>query len=284
MQIDSFFGPHRFLSNFWFASVVLDGVEYPSVEHAYQAAKTEDPDVRATIRACAPAGSAKHAGGSLPTPDDWDERRLVVMRDLIEQKFAAEPLRSQLLETGTQTLVEGNGWGDTFWGVSKGAGTNHLGNLLMAVRARLRGQPQPILAVDLEGTLISNAVSAFARPRLAEFLGWASTRFAQVVLYTAVPAARAAVVLKRVTELDGVPAAVMPTRVLTQEGPCKGLHHVDRDTWPILLLDDQAGAVCPDEVEQWVPIQPWSAPYANDDDGLRGARQLLEAAIARRWA
>ena len=39
-----------YLSNFWPARVMLDGVEYPSTEHAYQAAKTLDKVTRERIR------------------------------------------------------------------------------------------------------------------------------------------------------------------------------------------------------------------------------------------
>lgn len=282
--IESFFGPYRFLSNFWPAPVDLDGVTYPTVEHAYQAAKTDDPVVREAIRRCDRPGDAKAAGGATPVAPGWEERRIAVMRDLLAQKFSAAPLRTQLLDTGWAPLVEGNGWGDTFWGVCRGDGTNHLGNLLMAERNRLRGRPEPVLAVDLEGTLVSNAVSAFARPGLGAFLGWASTRFAEVVLYTAVRTERAEAVLDAVVELDDIPSSVLPARVITQVDRCKRLHRVADDDWAVLLVDDQAGAVCPAEVDRWIRIEEWSAPYARDDAGLRAARAALETRIAERWA
>jgi predicted NAD-dependent protein-ADP-ribosyltransferase YbiA (DUF1768 family) len=31
-------------------------------------------------------------------------------------------------------LIEGNWWGDTYWGVCNGVGENHLGKLLMKIR------------------------------------------------------------------------------------------------------------------------------------------------------
>ena len=40
--ITEFQNQHRFLSNFWRAEVVHEGIAYPSAEHAYQAAKTLD--------------------------------------------------------------------------------------------------------------------------------------------------------------------------------------------------------------------------------------------------
>ena len=38
-RITRFHGEYRFLSNFYPVKVEYDGVQYPTVEHAYQAAK-----------------------------------------------------------------------------------------------------------------------------------------------------------------------------------------------------------------------------------------------------
>jgi predicted NAD-dependent protein-ADP-ribosyltransferase YbiA (DUF1768 family) len=62
-----------------------------------------------------------------------------MMRKLLRQKFMKNDLyRDALRETGDQQLIEGNYWGDTFWGVCDGVGTNHLGRLLMEIRAELQ--------------------------------------------------------------------------------------------------------------------------------------------------
>ncbi len=134
-MIDSFSGEYRFLSNFWPAQVVLNGEVYLSVECAYQASKTPDKRLREKIRGASPS-YAKRIGKQLPNLGR--EEKLATMRDLVSQKFAVEPLRSQLLATGNSELVEGNWWGDHFWGVSGGTGENHLGRILMEVRERLR--------------------------------------------------------------------------------------------------------------------------------------------------
>lgn len=63
---------------------------------------------------------------------------LLVMRDLLQQKFSNGILREQLLATGDQELIEGNTWGDTFWGVCNGEGQNVLGKMLMNIREELR--------------------------------------------------------------------------------------------------------------------------------------------------
>lgn len=61
--------------------------------------------------------------------------KLDVMRVLVAQKFVQGTVLAQKLEeTGESLIVEGNKWGDTFWGVCKGQGHNWLGRLIMAQR------------------------------------------------------------------------------------------------------------------------------------------------------
>lgn len=132
--IESFSGQYRFLSNFYPAEIELVGVTYPTVEHAYQASKTLIPTEREIIRAAKTPGQAKALGRRVSIVPEWNQIRIGVMRDLLVTKFADKVLRAELVETGDAKLIEGNHWGDTFWGVSKGRGENWLGRLLMEIR------------------------------------------------------------------------------------------------------------------------------------------------------
>lgn len=133
--ITSFTGEYRFLSNFYRVDVELgrDGDVYPTVENAYQAAKTTDRSERIPFRSCTP-GQAKRMGRRLELRPDWEEVKVDIMRHLLRQKFASGPLARLLLATGDAELVEGNTWNDTFWGVCRGKGRNMLGKLLMETR------------------------------------------------------------------------------------------------------------------------------------------------------
>lgn len=136
--IDGFQGENRFLSNFFPAKVVLDGIEFPSVEHAYQAAKNFDIERRRRF-ATLTAGQAKREGQKTLKRPDWEQVKVNIMTNLVRDKFTNnKELREKLLATGDVELIEGNHWGDTFWGVCKGKGTNHLGKILMSVREGLR--------------------------------------------------------------------------------------------------------------------------------------------------
>lgn len=130
-------GDYRFLSNFWPCDIKLGYEIYPSVEHAYQALKTTDSGYRDKIRAATTPGKAKRLGRTVPLRPDWEQKKLGVMRGLLHIKFKAPVLREALLKTYPQTLVKGNTWNDTFWGVCNGVGQNHLGKLLMQLRKEL---------------------------------------------------------------------------------------------------------------------------------------------------
>jgi len=148
IPITSFQSPeHRFLSNFFLVpgGIILDGTRYPTVEHAYQAAKSLDPMHRFHIRKCGPSGTAKRMGSpeymareGYVLRHDWELVKLDLMRDFLRQKFRTGTRLAQLLtDTGDAQLVEGNTWGDRFWGVHFGRGENHLGRLLMERRGEL---------------------------------------------------------------------------------------------------------------------------------------------------
>ncbi|HEX4053281.1 MAG TPA: NADAR family protein [Tepidisphaeraceae bacterium] len=138
-RIDQFQGEYRFLSNFYPATVVYEGLTYPDSEHAYQSAKTLDMSERRRIAALPTPAQAKRAGEALKYRPDWLQVKYQVMLDCVRDKFTRNPdLRAKLLATGDAHLEEGNTWGDRIWGVYQGRGTNWLGKILMQVRTELR--------------------------------------------------------------------------------------------------------------------------------------------------
>lgn len=138
-KILGFFKEYRFLSNFEPSVVQLDGVNYPTVEHAYQAAKTTDVSEREEICSASTATIAKRLGKKVTMRSDWEEVKISVMKSLVDQKFSNHRhLRESLISTEDSYLEETNYWGDRFWGVCKGKGENHLGKILMEVRSKFK--------------------------------------------------------------------------------------------------------------------------------------------------
>lgn len=132
--IDRFVGEYRWLSNFHPSHVRYDDVEFPTVEHAYQFAKTLDPKDRAVIRGCTSPGRAQRTGRLVHMRPDWERIKEDVMLDLLRQKFRQPTFRTLLDATGIAYIEEGNDWGDTFWGTCNGIGENRLGILIMLIR------------------------------------------------------------------------------------------------------------------------------------------------------
>ncbi len=140
-KVTEFRDEYAFLSNFYPAKVKWGGVVYPTVEHAYQAAKTPSHAMRVRIRMTATPGQVKRLGRRVILRPNWDVVKLTVMRLLLIRKFSDPVLRERLLATGDAVLEEGNRWGDTYWGIcppGSGHGQNKLGQLLMDVRNKIR--------------------------------------------------------------------------------------------------------------------------------------------------
>lgn len=141
MSITSFDGEYRFLSNFYPCDVWIkvhgESVLCPSVEHAFQALKTNDPAKRLEIIAAESASKAKYLGKSVLLRENWHEVKDSVMEKLVRQKFANLFLGNRLVATYPSELIEGNWWHDTYWGVCAGIGQNKLGIILMKVRDEL---------------------------------------------------------------------------------------------------------------------------------------------------
>ncbi len=144
--IMQFRGAWAFLSNFQPAVLDWEGITYPTSEHAFNAGKTTDEDARRWIAVAPTPREAKRRGRAVQLRPGWDERvRFEVMADVLRAKFACRPERvAALVGTGDAVLVEGNTWHDNVWGdchcgrpACAGAGANHLGRLLMELRAEL---------------------------------------------------------------------------------------------------------------------------------------------------
>jgi len=150
-MISSFRGEYAFLSNFYQAPIEIpwygDTLALPDVEHGFQAWKAARQDEAVWVVAAPTAAEAKKRGRQIAPRPNWNEIRREVMLSLLLHKFRQNPeLCQRLGGTGDEKLVEGNTWGDMYWGCVQvpasnavGAplvwsGENYLGKCLMAVR------------------------------------------------------------------------------------------------------------------------------------------------------
>lgn len=111
----AFEGDYAFLSNFYFCVIKFDGKDWPTSEHLFQALKTRDKDQQEKIRNCITPGQAKKLGRIVDLREDWDSIKDNVMRLVLRMKFNQNPfLKTKLLETGNEILIEKNYWHDNY--------------------------------------------------------------------------------------------------------------------------------------------------------------------------
>lgn len=147
-------GETAFLSNFYMGvPVEHKGIVYPSAEHAFQAAKCARDSDRRLFLSCKKPGEAKRLGRRVQLREDWENVKLAVMEDVLRSKFKLPELCSRLLATGTCNIIHANTWHDQFWGdclcpMHRAPGENHLGRILIKLRAEMNNEnnhrPNPI--------------------------------------------------------------------------------------------------------------------------------------------
>lgn len=141
---DTVEGDKSVFSNFVSSPMEIDGIMFPTSEHAYQAMKTLKRDERLMIAAKKTPGEAKRAGRSVTLRSDWENVKIYVMTAIVFLKFAKNKHYAQaLLETGDDEIIEdARRWDDCEWGIGReGKGRNLLGICLMVVRNILAGTP-----------------------------------------------------------------------------------------------------------------------------------------------
>ncbi len=136
MEINNLRG--SFLSNFYESSIELDGIVYRNAEAAYQAMKSSDSLVRVKFINLSGA-SAKALGKKIELRKDWNDIKLDIMYEIVKAKFIQNPTIAKLLiDTNDKVIIEGNNWGDIYWGICNGKGENNLGKILMKVREEIK--------------------------------------------------------------------------------------------------------------------------------------------------
>lgn len=130
-----------FLSNFYYSPFGLEGQNWPTVEHYYQAQKSSSAEYRSLVDSIERPGAVKRmsAGWLAKNPSelrfDWHRVRLDVMTRAVRAKFHQNAaIKTLLIGTGTAVLEEDSPR-DEYWGLGlNGRGENMLGYVLMLIR------------------------------------------------------------------------------------------------------------------------------------------------------
>lgn len=140
--IDSFRGDYNFLSNFSSHGFTdKNGIVWATAEHYYQAYKANaghEYEISERIMHSTDPGEAKKLAKGIK-PSYWHNVSIDIMYQALKYKFDQnKSIREKLINTGDALLIEGNTWGDEFWGQVNGKGENTLGKLLMEIRHEYR--------------------------------------------------------------------------------------------------------------------------------------------------
>ncbi len=133
-----------------------------------------------------------------------------------------------------------------------------------------------VVALDLEGTLISNAMSQIPRPGLHSFLDECRALSPHVVLFTYVRPLRVREIIAGLVADSLAPEWFIAVECVEWDGATKDLRFIrDCHVESAVLVDDLAAYVHPGQELNWVPAPPFEAPYPEDDRGLEAVLREL---------
>lgn len=107
-MINKFRGEYNWLSNFASCKVVYKGINYPSIENAYQSAKSDDIKWK---KFCSTHNAiiVKKCSHKIPLIESWNKIKLSIMEELLRQKFIFNDYyKKKLIETKDEYIEEGN--------------------------------------------------------------------------------------------------------------------------------------------------------------------------------
>jgi hypothetical protein len=150
----------------------------------------------------------------------------------------------------------------------------------MSKQFQASGPAPTVLALDLEGTLISNSVSLFVRPGLSEFLSGCQKLFPRVAIFTAVSEVRFRQIAAFLVDEGSVPLWFQRIEYIHWAGPTKDLMFVTgAEVTSVLLVDDLVQYIHPGQQAQWIPIQGFEPPFEQVDTELERVLEELKRRV-----
>lgn len=134
-----------------------------------------------------------------------------------------------------------------------------------------------VIALDLEGTLISNAMSQIARPGLHDFLVESRKLCSRVVIFTTVKEDLFYEIATTLVNEGFAPSWFEEIEYVHWSGETKNLGFIKNvDPAQVVLVDDHEGYICTEQKSQWIEIRQFCHPYSDNDEELKAALQKLK--------
>ena len=148
-----------------------------------------------------------------------------------------------------------------------------------------------IIALDLEGTLITSFNGLTPRPGLKEFLDFCYANFDRVVVYTLLSKAHAKQIAQLLVKTEHAPTVFISRfEYISGPGPYKDLSHVENaDHEKILLVDDTPSNINPAQKDNWIRIKSFAGHkkissfgevVEQQDQELQKTREIIEKKLA----
>lgn len=126
----AFQSEHAWPSNFYPSPIEIEGIPFPTVEHAYhysRAMRHNDSHSATLILRTKNPKNVKKLSYGIETSRDWDRDKIDIMRHLIGEKFRQNPaLSGKLIASGSNNLIEATL--DPFWGAKAAPGSKSIKN------------------------------------------------------------------------------------------------------------------------------------------------------------
>ena len=127
-----FTGPYKCLDNSYISPIIVEGISYPSVVHAFRAAKTSDRDLKLKISKSSNLADVERLLQDAWIRPNWNDVKYATLHQLVKLKFDShKDLAKILISTGTKQLGRTGRSRNHLWSQGK------LGQILMKVRGEI---------------------------------------------------------------------------------------------------------------------------------------------------
>lgn len=123
-----------------------------------------------------------------------------------------------------------------------------------------------IIVLDIEGTLISNAVSIFPRYGLYKFLTFLKGKYDKIVIMTYLDERVFRKIANILCKEGTTPDWFENLEYIDwkDKSPYKDLRFVSDDISDIYIIDDMEKYIVPEQKEHWIQIESFDRPYKRD--------------------
>lgn len=134
-----------------------------------------------------------------------------------------------------------------------------------------------VIALDLEGTLISNAFSQIARPGLYAFLEGCKSITERVVIYTTVKEDLFRKIAQLLVSEGSAPTWFATIEYIKWSCPTKDLNQIQgASVAACVLVDDCNLYVHEGQAGQWLEVKQFASPYPEEDNELQAIFNALK--------